>query len=100
MISLGARAVKGVLRIATYRYRKNHMSLSRNVKIKDMPYTPPIDFDYKTEIFGGVKTEILSVKNCCKDKIILHIHGGGAALGMNTMYRKVVQRYACTGYPV
>lgn len=100
MISIGARAVKAVLRIATYRYRKNHMSLSRNVKIKDMPYTPPIDFDYKTEIFGGVKTEILSVKNCCKEKIILHIHGGGAALGMNLMYRKMAQRYAETGYAV
>ena len=57
MISLGARLVKTVLRIYTYPLRKNHKSLSRNVKIKDMPYTPPKDFDYKTEIFGGVKTE-------------------------------------------
>lgn len=100
MISLGARAVKTVLRIATYRYRKNHMSLSRNVKLSSKPYTPPKDFDYKTKIYGGIRTEILSHKNCREERIILHIHGGGAAMGMNTMYRKVAQRYAGTGYPV
>lgn len=100
MISLGARAVKAVLRIATYRYRKNHMSLSRNVKLSSKPYTPPKDYNCKTEIYGGIRTEILSHKNCRKEKIIFHIHGGGAAMGMNTMYGKVAQRYACTGYPV
>lgn len=100
MISLGARAVKAVLRIATYRYRKNHMSLSRNVKLSSKPYTPPKDYNCKTEIYGGIRTEILSHKNCRKEKIILHIHGGGAAMGMNTMYGKAAQRYAGTGYPV
>lgn len=100
MISLGARAVKAVLRIVTYRYRKNHMSLSRNVKLSSKPYTPPKDYNYKTEICGGIRTEIFSHKNCRKEKIILHIHGGGAAMGMNTMYRKAAQRYASTGYPV
>lgn len=100
MISLGATAVKTVLRIATYPLRKNHMSLSRSVKIKSKPYTPPKDFDYKIETYGGIKTEILSFKRCSNEKIILHIHGGGAAMGMNTMYRKVAKRYAQTGYPV
>ncbi len=100
MISLGARAVKTVLRIATYPLRKNHMSLSRSVKIKSKPYTPPKNFDYKIETYGGIKTQILSLKRCSHEKIILHIHGGGAAMGMNTMYRKVAKRYAETGYPV
>lgn len=100
MISLGARAVKWVLRIATYRYRKNHMSLSRNIKLSSKPYTPPKNCNYGTEIFGGIRTEILSLKNCREEKIILHIHGGGAAMGMNTMYRKAAQKYASTGYPV
>ena len=100
MISLGARLVKTVLRIATFRYRKNHVSLSRNIKLRSKPYTPPKDFDYKTKIYGGIKTEILSHKNCRGEKIILHIHGGGAAMCMNTMYRKTAQRYAETGYAV
>lgn len=100
MISLGARAVKVVLRIATFRYRKNHMSLSRNVKLSSRPYTPPKNCNYRTEIFGGIRTEILSLKNCREEKIILHIHGGGGAMGMNSVYRKAAARYAKAGYPV
>lgn len=100
MISVGAGAVKLVLRIATYPLRKNHKSLSRTVKMKNSPFKPPKGYDFKQTVFGSVKTEIVSLKNHSDGRIIFHIHGGGAAMGMNAMYRKAALRYARTGYPV
>lgn len=95
MISLRARALSAAIRIYTYPYRKRHMSLSRNIKIKSNKYRPPKDLVYRTDMYNGVKFEIIaSVQNSASRYCIMHFHGGGHTVGMNNFNRKTAERYA------
>lgn len=94
MISLGARLVNAFVRLYTYKYRKNHMSLSRSVKFKDSPYKPPKGLTHAVRTFNGVQVEILSPIDAKAAGAILHFHGGGYTVGMNDFYRKIAARYA------
>ena len=93
MISLGARIVRLIIRMLTYRRRKEHKSLSRTVKFKSGRYVPPKSVSCRTEYFNGIRTEIFTPKDAEKFAVIF-FHGGGHTVGMNDMYRKVAQRYA------
>lgn len=102
MISLRARLLSTLIRLYTYPYRKRHMSLSRNIKIKSANYRPPKDFKFQQTTYNGVKFEIITpVKTASTRYCILHFHGGGHTVGMNNYNRKTAERYArLTGYPV
>ncbi len=95
MISLGARFVKSAIRLFTFKYRRKQASVSRNIRVKPRPYKFPEDLNHTVEYFNGVKVQILSPENPSRDKIILHFHGGGGAIGMDGLfYRLVAQKYA------
>ena len=95
MISLGARIVKSAIRLFTFKYRRKQASVSRNVRVKPRPYKCPEDLNHTVEYFNGVKVQILSPENPSRDKIILHFHGGGGAIGMDGLfYRRVAEKYA------
>ena len=95
MISLGARFVKSAIRLFTFKYRRKQASVSRNIRIKSRPYKCHKDLNYTEEYFNGVKVQILSPENPSRDKIILHFHGGGGAIGMDGLfYRRVAEKYA------
>lgn len=95
MISLGARFVKSAIRLFTFKYRRKQASVSRNVRVKPRPYKCPEDLNHTVEYFNGVKVQILSPENPSRDKIILHFHGGGGAIGMDGLfYRRVAEKYA------
>ncbi len=102
MTSFCARIVKTAIRLYTFRYRRRQMSLSQNVALKPRPYKCPEGFTHCAQTFNGVKVEIIAPCGYCKDKIILHFHGGGARMDMESLfYRKVAQSYAvATGMPV
>lgn len=53
MISLGARLVNAAVRLMTLRARRRHMSLSRSVKFKEKPYSPPRGYAYSVRKFNG-----------------------------------------------
>lgn len=95
MISLGARFVKSAMRLFTFKYRRKQASVTRNVRIKYRPYKCPEDLNYTEEYYNGVKVQILSPENPSRNKIILHFHGGGGAIGMDGLfYRRVAEKYA------
>ena len=95
MISLGARFVKSAIRLFTFKYRRKQASVSRNIRVKPRPYKFPEDLNHTVEYFNGVKVQILSPENPSRDKIILHFHGGGGAIGMDGLfYRRVAEKYA------
>lgn len=105
MISLRAAILRELIRLYTYPYRKRHMSLSRSVKLKGVGFTPPRGLAVRTEVFGGVRTEVTynpSSEN--EGGNIIHFHGGGHTAAMNNMYRKVACIYAkmcnCTVYSI
>lgn len=95
MISLRAAILRELIRLYTYPYRKRHMSLSRSVKLKSVGFTPPRGLAVRTEMFGGVRTEVTynpSAENAGGN--IIQFHGGGHTAAMNNMYRKVACIYA------
>ena len=95
MISLGARFVKSAIRLFTFKYRRKQASVTRNVRIKPRPYKCPEDLNYTEEYYNGVKVQILSPEKPSRNKIILHFHGGGGAIGMDGLfYRRVAEKYA------
>ena len=105
MISLRAAILRELIRLYTYPYRKRHMSLSRSVKLKSVGFTPPRGLAVRTEMFGGVRTEVTynpSAENAGGN--IIQFHGGGHTAAMNNMYRKVACIYAkmcnCTVYSI
>lgn len=105
MISLRAAILRELIRLYTYPYRKRHMSLSRSVKLKGVGFTPPRGLAVRTEMFGGVRTEVTynpSAENAGGN--IIQFHGGGHTTAMNNMYRKVACIYAkmcnCTVYSI
>lgn len=102
MTSFLAKITKGIIRLYTFRYRRKQASLSYNIKQKPKKYKCPDGYVYSVERFNGVKVEILRREDCFSDKIILHFHGGGAAMDMSGLfYRKVAQKYAeKTGFAV
>lgn len=78
MISLRAAILRELIRLYTYPYRKRHMSMSRSVKLKSGNFTPPRGLAVRTEVFGGVRTEVTynpSAENAGGN--IIHFHGGG-----------------------
>ncbi|MDE6473473.1 MAG: alpha/beta hydrolase [Clostridia bacterium] len=75
----------------TYKYRKNHLSLSRSVKFKNKKYTPPKGFGYRVKEFCGTKVEILSPVSPNERYAVVHFHGGGSTQKMNSMYRRVAE---------
>ena len=105
MISLRAAILRELIRLYTYPYRKRHMSMSRSVKLKSGNFTTPRGLAVRTEVFGGVRTEVTydpSAENAGGN--IIHFHGGGHTAAMNNMYRKVACIYAkmcnCTVYSI
>lgn len=92
MISLGARAVRAILRLYTYPYRKNHQSLSRSIKFRQKPYRPPGDRHYAMATFSGTRVEILTPLHADENLCIVQFHGGGHTQPMNGMYRKAAER--------
>ncbi len=94
MMSLGAIITGAIIKMYTYRYRKNHLSLSRSVKFKNKEYAPPKGFSFEVKDFGGTKFEILSPSAPNERYAVVHFHGGGNTQSMNSMYRKVAERLA------
>lgn len=94
MISLGARLVNAAVRLMTLRARRRHMSLSRSVKFKEKPYSPPRGYAYSVRKFNGTDVEVLTPPRASEDCIIVQFHGGGHTQPMNSLYRKVAERYA------
>ena len=93
MISFLGKITKTAIRIYTYPYRKNHLSLSRSIKFKQTPYVAPKGYEYKVHCYNGVKVEIISKKNCDENAVILHLHGGGCTTPMTNMYRNIAKKY-------
>lgn len=91
MISLLARITRGIIRLYTYPFRKNHLSLSRSIKFKQKSYKPPKHYHYEIIKINGTKVEVLSPMNESIACIIL-FHGGGHTQGMNNMYRKAMEK--------
>ncbi|MDE6967423.1 MAG: alpha/beta hydrolase [Clostridia bacterium] len=92
MMSIGAKITSSIIRLYTYKYRKNHLSLSRSVKFKNKKYNPPKGFSFEIKEICGSKFEILSPNNPNETFSIVHFHGGGSTQKMNSMYRKVAER--------
>lgn len=91
MISFGAFVVRALLRLYTYPYRKNFRSLSRSVKLKNRPYSPPRGFGFEVLNCGGARVERITPEGPVSGAII-QFHGGGHTAGMNTMYRRAAER--------
>ena len=92
MMSLGAKITGAIIRLYTYKYRKNHLSLSRSIKFKNKKYAPPKGFDYAVKEFCGTKVEILSPHVPDALCAVVHFHGGGSTQTMNGMYRRVAEK--------
>ena len=92
MMSFGAKITSAIIKLYTYKYRKNHLSLSRSVKFKNKKYTPPKGYYFEIKEFCGTKTEILSPNTPNDHYAIVHFHGGGSTQKMNSMYRKVAEK--------
>lgn len=92
MISFAARAVRLILRLYTYPYRKHHKSLSRSIKLKNKKYVPPKGYGYSIISAGGVRVEMLSPPH--PSGAVIHFHGGGHTAGMNSMYRAMAEKYS------
>ena len=105
MISLCTAILRELIRLYTYPYRKRHMSLSRSVKLKSGGFNPPRGLAVRTEMLGGVRTEVTYNPRAEKEGgNIIHFHGGGHTAAMSNMYRKVACIYAkmcnCTVYSI
>lgn len=97
MSSFLSKIVKNLVKIGTFRYRKHHLSLSRNIKLKNTPYHPKKNFDYKIIDIQGTKVEVLEhTKNCNNDFAIVQFHGGGHTQSMNNLYRKIAEKLSKT----
>jgi len=92
VISFAARAVRLILRLYTYPYRKHHKSLSRSIKLKNKKYVPPKGYGYSIISAGGVRVEMLSPPH--PSGAVIHFHGGGHTAGMNSMYRAMAEKYS------
>ena len=92
MMSLGAKITGTIIKLYTYKYRKNHLSLSRSVKYKKKKYVPPKGFCFEVKEVGGTKIEILSPPAPNENYAVVHFHGGGSTQKMNSMYRKVAEK--------
>lgn len=92
MMSLGAKITASLIKLYTYKYRKNHLSLSRSVKFKYKKYTPPKNFSFGIKEFDGTNIEILSPITPNEQYAVVHFHGGGSTQKMNSMYRKVAEK--------
>lgn len=92
MMSLGAKITSWFIRLYTYKYRKNHLSLSRSVKFKNKKYIPLKGYIFEIKEIGSSKFEILSPNKPNEDYVIVHFHGGGSTQKMNSMYRKVAEK--------
>lgn len=47
MMSFGAKITSWIIRLYTYKNRKNHLSLSRSVKFKNKKYNPPKGYSFE-----------------------------------------------------
>ncbi len=92
MMSFGAKITSWIIRLYTYKYRKNHLSLSRSVKFKNKKFNPPKGYRFEIKEIGGSKFEILSPNKPNENYSIVHFHGGGSTQKMNSMYRKVAEK--------
>lgn len=94
MTSFLAKATCLFIRAYTYKYRKNHISLSQNVKLKKSKYSPK-NFNLEIiDINNICHIEKLSQKNKVSDINIIHFHGGGPSQGMSNMYHKIAEKLA------
>lgn len=95
MISLGARIVKSAIRLYTFKYRRKQASLSRNVRVKPRKYVCPKGFSYSLGEYNGIRAESIAPDGYDGGSVILHFHGGGGAIGMESLfYRKIAEKYA------
>lgn len=94
MSSFLAKITCVCIKAFTYRYRKNHLSLSQNIKLKNVNYNPK-HFDFELiDVNDKCKIEKLSPKNQKTHINIVQFHGGGACQGMNKTYHKVAEKLA------
>lgn len=92
MTSFLAKLANLFIKAYTYKFRKNHLSLSQNVKLKNSNYSPK-HFDLEIlDINDICHIEKLSSKGSISDINIIHFHGGGARQSMNNMYHKVAEK--------
>lgn len=92
MMSFGAKITSWIIRLYTYKYRKNHLSLSRSVKFKNKKYNAPKGYSFEIKEIVNSKFEILSPNKPNEDYVIVHFHGGGSTQKMNSMYRKATEK--------
>ena len=94
MSSLLAKITCLFIKAYTYKYRKNHLSLSKNVKLKNSKYNPQ-NFNFEIlDMNDQCQIEKLVLKGITSDINIIHIHGGGPYQGMNNMYHQVAEKLA------
>lgn len=91
-MSLLASLIRVILRIYTYKYRKNFSSLSRSVAKKEKKYISSKKLQYKVFKKGEIAFEMVVPKNAVG--YALQFHGGGYTSGMNLLYRKVAEKIA------
>ena len=94
MTSFLAKLTCLFIKAYTYKYRRNHLSLSQNVKLRKSKYNPK---NYNLEIINIndiCRIEKLSPKDKVSDINIVHFHGGGASQGMSNMYHKIAEKLA------
>ena len=92
MMSFGSKITSWIIRLYTYKYRKNHLSLSRSVKFKNKKYNAPKGYSFEIKEIVNSKFEILSPNKPNEDYAIVHFHGGGSTQKMNSMYRKATEK--------
>ena len=94
MTSLLTSLTRLGIKAFTYKYRKNHVSLSKNVKLKNSRYKPK---NFSLEVLNGDERyciEKLSYKNSKSNINIILFHGGGPWQPMSNLYHKVAEKLA------
>lgn len=101
MSSITAKIVKNLIKIGTFRYRKHHLSLSRNIKFEDKPFKVGQKFEFTQFDLNGTNVELIKQKNCDDKNAIIQFHGGGHTQNMNNIYRKFAKKLCkLTSFPV
>ncbi|MGN0771117.1 MAG: alpha/beta hydrolase fold domain-containing protein [Christensenellales bacterium] len=94
MTSLLTCLTRLCIKAYTYKYRKNHISLSKNVKLKNNRYTPK-NFSLEVLRVDDIYSiEKLSYKNSTSNINIIVFHGGGPCQPMGNLYHKVAEKLA------
>lgn len=98
MQSLVSKIFMSALRMIFHSPLSDSSKLSDNAakltKDKKSKYTPSKNFTYTKHTAQNVKYERIVNKNCCTQKVILMIHGGGFKLELNDFYRRLSEKYS------